>query len=133
LNASELSEIISAVLKPYAYAATTFCGPAVQVGEHATNTIALVFHEMATNAAKYGSLTTDAGTVAVDWSIKDALLELTWKETGGPTIAAKPDSSGFGTSLVTNTITRHGGTIANNWHRDGLQVEITLPLASLAR
>lgn len=132
LNASHLSEIIAAVLKPYSHAATTLRGPAVQVGEHATNTIALVFYEMATNAAKYGALSTEVGTVSVEWSIEDGQLELVWKEAGGPSIVTEPDSSGFGTSLVTNTITRHGGTIASTWHREGVQVGITLPLTSLA-
>jgi two-component sensor histidine kinase len=132
LNASLLSEIIAAVLEPYAHAATKLCGPAVQIGEHATNTVALVFPEMATNAAKYGALSSEHGVVAVEWAIKDARLELIWTETGGPPIATEPDSLGFGSSLVKNTVTRHGGTIANNWHRDGVQVEITLPLQSLA-
>jgi two-component sensor histidine kinase len=132
LNASNLAEIIAAVLKPYSHAETTLRGPAVQIGEHATNTIALVFHEMATNAAKYGALSTEAGTVSVEWVIDDGGLELVWKEAGGPPITTEPDSSGFGSSLVTNTITRHGGTISNTWHRDGIEVEITLPLANLA-
>ncbi len=132
LNVSNLSEIVAAVLKPYAHAKTTLRGPAVQIGEHATNTIALVFHEMATNAAKYGAFSTEAGTVAIEWSVEDGWLEFVWKEIGGPPIMTEPDSLGFGTSLVTNTITRHGGTIANIWHRDGVQVEIKLPLTSLA-
>ena len=131
-NASNLSEIIAAVLKPYNHAATKLLGPVLQIGEHATNTIALVFHEMATNAAKYGALSAEAGTVTVEWSIKAGQLTLEWKEAGGPAITAEPDPAGFGTSLVTNTITRHGGTIANIWLREGLQVNIDLPLASLA-
>jgi two-component sensor histidine kinase len=132
-NASNLSEIIAAVLKPYTHAASKLGGPAVQIGEHATNTIALVFHEMATNAAKYGALSTDAGAVIVDWSVEDGALKVVWKEAGGPPIASQPDSAGFGSSLVTNTITRHGGTIARAWHRDGAEITITLPMTSLSR
>lgn len=132
LNASNLSEIIAAVLKPYSHATTTLRGPAVQVGEHATNTIALVFHEMATNAAKYGALSVEAGTVFVEWMIEDGRLEFVWNEAGGPPIAAEPDSPGFGSSLVTNTITRNGGTISNTWHHNGVEVRITLPVANLA-
>jgi two-component sensor histidine kinase len=131
-NASNLSEIIATVLKPYSHATTTLRGPPVQVGEHATNTIALVFHEMATNAAKYGALSTEAGTVTVEWEIEDGRLELVWNEAGGPPIPVEPDSSGFGSSLVTNTITRHGGTIASTWHRNGVEVRIALPVANLA-
>lgn len=131
-NASNLSEIIAVVMKPYAHAATTLRGPAVRVGEHATNTIALVFHEMATNAAKYGALSTEEGTVTVEWSIEDDCLALAWKETGGPEITQEPPSSGFGASLVTNTIRRQGGTIATAWHREGVHVQIVMPLGSLA-
>jgi two-component sensor histidine kinase len=129
-NASNLSEIVAAILRPYAGAATVFSGPPVQVGEHATNSIALVFHEMATNAAKYGSLSVDNGKVTVTWSIEERKLELVWKETGGPQ-PTQPKATGFGTSLVLNTITRHGGTIATSWQSDGVQVEIELPISSL--
>lgn len=129
-NGSNLSEIVAAILRPYAPAATVLGGPAVQVGEHATNAIALVFHEMATNAAKYGSLSTDDGEVSVKWSIDEGQCELVWKETGGPP-PAEPEATGFGTSLVTNTITRHGGTIATSWQSDGVQVKIKVPLSSL--
>lgn len=133
LNASELSEIVAAVLKPYAHAATSLSGPAVLVGEHATNTIALVFHEMATNAAKYGAFSTEDGVVTVDWSVDDNQLRIGRKETGGPRIPAEPRSEGFGTSLVANTITRHGGTIASEWHQDGVQIRMSLPLTGLVR
>jgi two-component sensor histidine kinase len=131
VNASDLSEIIAAVLKPYAQATTTLRGPAVQIGEHATNTVALVFHEMATNAAKYGAFSTEDGTVTMEWTVADGQLAFDWKETGGPPIVTEPGLSGFGTSLVTSTITRHGGTISSDWHEDGVQVRISLPLKSL--
>ena len=131
VNASNLSEIIAAVLKPYSHAATTLRGPAIQVGEHATNTIALVFHEMATNAAKYGAFSTETGMVSVEWAIESGRLELVWKELGGPPLAGKPGSSGFGSSLVTNTITRNGGTITRAWHPEGIEVRIGLPLDGL--
>lgn len=133
VNATNLLEIIAAVMRPYAHAAMTLRGPAVHVGEHATNTIALVFHELATNAAKYGALSTDAGAVTIDWSVDNERLELRWKETGGPEIPSEPAASGFGTSLVTSTITRQGGTIVATWHRDGVHVQIGLPLECLAR
>ena len=131
INASNLSEIIAAVLKPYSHSATMLRGPAMQVGEHSTNTVALIFHEMATNAAKYGAFSTEAGTVSVEWTTEDGRLELVWKEAGGPPLMGEPASSGFGSSLVTNTITRHGGTIARRWHPEGVEVRIELPLTSL--
>ncbi len=129
-NASSLSEILAAILRPYGRSTTVLNGPAVLVGEHATNSIALVFHEMATNAAKYGSLSADEGKVAVTWSVDEELLELVWKETGGPS-PAEPTKTGFGTSLVTRTITNRGGAIATSWQSDGVQVEIKLPMNGL--
>jgi two-component sensor histidine kinase len=132
-SASNLSEIIAAVLKPYVHAATTLRGLVLPVGEHATYTIALVFHEMATNVAKYDALSTESGTISVDWEVKNEQLELVWNESGGPPIIREPDASGFGSFLVENTITRHGRSISNTWRRDGLQVVITLPVASLSR
>lgn len=133
LNASALSEIISVVLKPYVQASISLHGPVVHVGEQATNMVALVFHEMATNAAKYGALGSDAGTVSVDWEIIDGRVELVWSEKGGPEIATAPASHGFGTSLVNDTIARHGGTIVSTWLPDGVKVEISLLLSGLAR
>jgi two-component sensor histidine kinase len=93
-NAANLSEIVASILRPYSPAATIVSGTAVQVGEHALNSIALVFHELATNAAKYGSLSTDGGKVTVRWSIDKDQLELIWKETGGPQLA-EPEVTGL--------------------------------------
>ncbi len=132
VHATNLPEIIAAVMRPYAHATTSLTGPAVHVGEHATNTIALVFHELATNAAKYGALSTDAGAVAIDWAVAHERLEISWQETGGPAISSEPAASGFGTTLVSNTITRQGGTIEPIWRSEGLQVQIGLPLGCLA-
>jgi two-component sensor histidine kinase len=86
---------------------------------------------MATNAAKYGALSTEGGAVAVEWSIDDERLKISWQEAGGPEIMSEPAPSGFGPSLVTNTITRQGGTIATTWRREGVQVQIDLPMGSL--
>ena len=132
-HVSNLAELISAVLKPYAPASAMLKGPLVHMGEHTTNSVAMVFHELATNAAKYGAFSTEAGVVRVEWSINDTLLELAWNEAGGPGITCEPACCGFGTHLVLKTITRQGGRIANTWHRDGLQVKIELPLAGLTR
>jgi two-component sensor histidine kinase len=131
-NVSHLSEILTGILRPYAPAATVLAGPPVHVGEHATNSIALVFHEMATNAAKYDCFTTDEGALTVRWSIDEGQVRVIWKETGGPP-PVEPEATGFGTSLVRSTITHHGGTIATSWQSDGVEVEINLPLSSLTR
>jgi len=128
-NASNLSEVIAVVLKPYTHAAVKLEGPRLYVGEQATNTIALVFHELATNAAKYGALSREKGAVTVVWNTEGESLIVVWSEAGGPPIT--PKASGFGTMLVTSTISSYGGTITNSWRHEGVKVNISMPLRSL--
>ena len=107
-------------------------GPEVSLGDHATNSMALIFHELATNAAKYGGLSTEEGEIAVRWSIEGDSLSIEWKELGGPVVAT-PSSKGFGTSLVESTIGKHGGQMVCHWLAEGLVVSMSFPIASLAR
>ena len=64
------------------------------------NGIALIFHELTTNAAKYGALNYDEGRVNVNWRQEDGNLVLRWVERGGPPLEAPPAASGFGSTLV---------------------------------
>jgi len=108
-------------------------GPSILFGEHATNGIALVFHELATNAAKYGALTLDEGSVTVTWRLEDEKLTLRWIERGGPDIETPPETTGFGSTLAHATIVRQfGGTLSYEWQRTGLSVTIVLPVDRLA-
>ena len=102
----------------------------VQLGERATNSVALVFHELATNASKYGALSVDGGAVHVDWTTDGDSLLLTWRESGGPAVTP-PEKKGFGSALVKSTISGHGGTIESDWAREGLTAKIVVPLSSL--
>jgi two-component sensor histidine kinase len=109
-----LSELIGKVLLPYDHAHCEVFGPDVTLGDQATNNLALVFHELATNAAKYGSLSRATGSVSVRWQIDGGNLLVSWNEIGGPTITV-PVQKGFGSTLVETTIVRSGGTIASDW------------------
>jgi len=131
-NASNLAEVIAAVLKPYTHAAVNLEGPGLEVGEQATNTIALIFHELATNAAKYGALSSENGALTVVWNTDGESLNVIWSEAGGPPIKEPPKASGFGTMLVTSTISSYGGTISNSWRHEGVKVNISMPLRSLS-
>lgn len=130
--ASDFAEVIDAVLKPYSHSTTRIAGPPVALGEHATNLMALVFHELATNAAKYGALGAESGAVSVTWTSDDSSIGIVWSEAGGPSIDAPPEATGFGTSLVTRAVERQGGKIERAWHPGGVQVNISIPLKSLA-
>jgi CheY-like chemotaxis protein len=68
-----------------------------------------MLHELGTNSAKYGALSSSSGRVAVDWSVKDDLLHLRWVERGGP-IVARPTKRGFGTVLIEQSVRSAGGS-----------------------
>jgi two-component sensor histidine kinase len=59
----------------------------------------MIFHELATNAAKYGALSAATGRVMVGWTVADGVLSITWRESDGPTVTA-PTRKGFGSTLI---------------------------------
>jgi two-component sensor histidine kinase len=85
-------------------------------------------HELATNAAKYGSLSTPQGSVRVEWSRPAAgRLVLQWTETGGPPVRP-PTSLGFGTRMIESMVRDQlHGEMRLNWHAEGIACEIELP------
>ncbi len=125
----ELGKLIDAVLRPYRAPNTQ--GETIHLGERATNSIALIFHELATNAAKYGALSVAQGSVSVSWGIIDADLELTWREENGPEIEP-PAKKGFGSTLVEATIASHGGSLHRTWSPHGLSVHLKIPMDRLS-
>lgn len=127
---AELSDLLERILRPHERSPSVLSGPPLAIGEQATNHLALIFHELATNAAKYGALSREGGSVTVVWSIETDRLEVVWSETGACSVR-EPASAGFGTKLVETTIERIGGQIAREWRTDGLRVRIALPLAAL--
>jgi PAS domain S-box-containing protein len=111
-------------------------GDDVPADDHGATTIALLFHELSTNAAKYGALSTEDGRVAIVSRLGPAedSLSITWAESGGPPVDAAPTRSGFGTVLAGMSIEQqHGGAIRRDWRREGLQVEILLRPSRLIR
>ncbi|WP_158671072.1 sensor histidine kinase [Bradyrhizobium guangdongense] len=129
---ASLGDLVGCILRPHGVATSNLNGPPVAIGEQAANHLALVFHELATNAAKYGPLSRDKGEIDVTWSVDADRLEIDWTETGADAVAA-PTSTGFGTKLVETTIERIGGSIRRAWNTGGLSVAISLPLGSLGR
>jgi two-component sensor histidine kinase len=90
----------------------------------------LLFHELATNAAKYGSLSIDQGAVEIEWDADEKDIRLQWREAGGPT-TKPPERQGNGVRLVNATIRQLGGTIEYDWRPEGLIARLRLPIASL--
>jgi two-component sensor histidine kinase len=138
-RAGDISLLIKAVVAPHDHTALglpsrfSIEGPHVACGDHAINGVALVFHEMTTNAIKYGALSNEQGRVDVRWTIDGDVLDLRWLERDGPAVAGAPASKGFGSALVRNTIAgQFGGAVDYDWAPGGLTVAMRLPLAKVA-
>jgi PAS domain S-box-containing protein len=102
-------------------------GPSVIVLPENAQTVAIALHELATNAAKYGALSQPGGRVDVSWSSFEGTLALAWKETGGPKVAAPPTTRGFGTKIITASLSDpRRGKVAFDWRPDGLVCSIEL-------
>lgn len=103
------------------------------VGETAATSLAMVIHELATNSLKYGSLSSDAGTLDVSTRSSGDEISLIWMERGGPAVEAPSDTQGFGSKLVQRSISRQlGGSIDHNWSEEGLVVTVQLNRARLS-
>ncbi|EKV28923.1 putative signal transduction histidine kinase [Caenispirillum salinarum AK4] len=110
-------------------------GPDLRVTPKAAQTLSLALHELVTNAAKYGALSTPDGRVTIDWSLHDddgRRLVLRWAEHGGPPIEEPPERKGFGSRLIEQAVAFElSGTVTLDFARDGLKVAFDLPLHRL--
>ena len=103
------------------------------IDDRAATPLALVFHELATNAAKYGALQSPDGRVEIVAGAKNDSQMLTWSESGGPQVTP-PTRSGFGSNLARVSIERQlGGEIRYDWRPEGLIVNLALPRAAMHR
>ncbi|HYC94228.1 MAG TPA: PAS domain S-box protein [Sphingomicrobium sp.] len=134
-----LRDLVKAIFAPYVNASVDadvrrviIEGPKVNLDGNAATGLALVFHELATNAAKYGALATDSGSVEIGWSIEDDQLVLRWIEQDGPCIERAPELEGFGTTLSHMTISKQlGGELSREWRPEGLLLQLSLPMGKL--
>ena len=96
---ADVGELLTETLQPYA-SQVSLDGPPLPLAPNAAVALAMIFHELATNASKYGALSSDAGRVAVTWRLEQRTrLVLTWRESGGPTVKP-PKRTGFGSRLI---------------------------------
>jgi two-component system CheB/CheR fusion protein len=134
-QATSLTTLVQTIVSPYVtqeHARVIIEGPYVPISGNAVTGIALLLHEMATNAAKYGALSTETGHVDVSWSMwKDELL-LAWRERGGPPLNGAAEKEGFGSLLAWLTVTGQlAGKISRDWNTEGLTVNLSAPLERL--
>ena len=125
---ASLRAILLAEVAPYNAERVALAGPDVLLPALLALTMALLIHELTTNAAKYGAFSTTEGHVAVEWSLDEGRLELVWRESDGPTIA-RPTSSGFGTRLFMRALEPLGGSVRAEFATSGLVCKLSIPMS----
>lgn len=137
IKTESLRALIEDVLSPYiamTEGRIRIVGGDVRIDDRGATPIALLVHELATNAIKYGSLSADDGTVDIAITRAGEDCELTWVERGGPEIEGTPSHAGFGTRLAEMSVVHQlGGTLSRQWSRDGLEAIARVNLRALAR
>ncbi|MDX2235917.1 MAG: CHASE3 domain-containing protein [Hyphomonadaceae bacterium] len=103
-------------------------GDDITLSDAAAGSLALIFHELATNAVKYGALSTPEGRITITCTRVGEVFTATWREFGGPGVAGPPSREGFGAKLARVSVEGQlGGRLFNEWRADGLVVRVELP------
>jgi two-component system, chemotaxis family, CheB/CheR fusion protein len=140
LRQTTLEDLARAIVEPYKDTKDTgnasrilIAGPEVILGSEAITAMALVLHELATNAVKYGAFSTPLGQLHISWVVKKGNLSFEWQERGGPSIRKAPKIEGFGSLLARHSVEGQlHGQLAYDWDRDGLTARLTLAVERLA-
>ncbi len=138
-ESANLEVLLRKILSPYIGAQTDsqnvrlhIAGPSVPLGVQTVTSFALILHELATNAAKYGALSVEEGRLHVTWTCAENALVMKWAESGGPALDGPPKSEGFGTTLSNHSVRgQFGGALSHKWDLEGLSVELTVPMERL--
>lgn len=131
-----LTDLFEAILSPHLIARERLHieVPPVDIGVGAATSLALVVHELATNAAKYGSLSAAEGTLMISGRETGPSLHLVWTEAGGPEVKGPPPYQGFGSRLASMSIAGQlGGELEFHWKASGLEAVMLIPRERLAR
>ncbi len=132
----QLIDLLGVLMKPYGADGSnkvSIAGESAAFGKRAATPLALIFHELATNSAKYGALSAPDGTVAIAVSSEGDEVIIDWRESGGPDVA-EPQSTGFGSRLISMAIDHQlGGKIMRDWRESGLSVTISIPRERLSQ
>jgi PAS domain S-box-containing protein len=127
---AELSTVARQELAPYSARdkeRVRIDGPQILLEPNAAQVIAVTLHELATNAAKYGSLSVPNGQISLTWLHEaDGRLILRWSEMGGPIVVQMPTHRGFGSRIIERMISQLKGKTSFDWRREGLVCEIAL-------
>ncbi len=131
-----LSGLVETLLTPYetnGEKRVLITGEEIEIDDRSATPLALLFHELATNSAKYGALSVDSGTVQINFARQDDEFLIRWTESGGPTVSA-PSREGFGSKLIEISIARQlNGKLEREWNPEGLIVTALIPDSVLSR
>jgi PAS domain S-box-containing protein len=130
---ADISDIAAAELGGLAPGQARWSGPEVILNPRATNALTLALHELATNAVKFGALSSETGRIEVTWTVRpEGGFVLTWQERAGPPVA-QPTHRGFGSTLLERVTGRElGGEARMEFRPDGVRVTITANASALA-
>jgi PAS domain S-box-containing protein len=134
-ESASMLRIVEDALAPYQGATRRFRvdGEDLRLPPKTAVSLALAIHELATNAVKYGALSTDEGCVDVCWRAADSRLRFEWREEGGPPVAA-PSRRGFGTRLIERSLAAEfEGEVKIEFAREGVVCTIDAPLPEVVR
>lgn len=125
---NDLETMLRILLSAYDPERVRLIGPACRLDADTAPRVALVIHELATNAAKYGALSIPQGVVRITWTLLPATLELVWREEGGPPVSP-PTRKGFGSRLIAASLAPGGGAADLQFNPAGLTCTLRLPRA----
>jgi two-component sensor histidine kinase len=139
-DSAPLREVVERTLEPYAtgdrVGRVLVNGPPVLLAPNTTVTLHLAVHELATNAAKHGSLSVPHGRIEVTWELEQRsvaeapIVAILWRERGGPPVSL-PMRRGFGSRLLERALPREsGGKVTLDFPPEGVECRICLPLAA---
>src|SRR3982074_720687 len=126
---AEIGKLVDEELAPYSTGdQIAFDGSEIQLQPATAQTLALALHELVTNSAKYGALSTQSGRLSIKWRIQEHMLHMVWAKRDRP-VVEKPVSRGFGTrSVIASIESQLGGHRGCDWRSEGLVCRLSVPL-----
>jgi PAS domain S-box-containing protein len=133
-HGADLATLVADEMAPYRAGDKVKCGgPDISLQPATAQGLALALHELATNAAKHGALSSPAGKITLDWQLESDALTLNWTENGGPRIA-QPSQRSFGLKVIAASIEQQlGGKASFDWNPNGLRAAFSIPRSELTR
>lgn len=129
---ARIADIFSTELAAYDLSRVTMFGPECFLAPKLALTMALLVHELATNAAKYGALSAGTGKLSITWSLSVRRLLIEWCESDGP-VVSQPSHDGFGTRLFHRALEEFEGSIHSSFEPAGLSCSLRLVLPEEAQ